>query len=272
MQTFTPDPTKLFHSRLWCWGALVGSVIAFLICNVVALDPEIGFMWYLTAFLVANMVLVVYLAEHDYKQHEFSLSQDSVRHSHDVITLSQLDDFVWQIAPFPQTDNGGCRFVSGNSTIEFRFKYLSDDDAMACLKWLRKSIPLELQRNWPQYCHTTALRLHNEMHHPERELPPPEEDEQQPLKQSNNRRGWLLLAFIVGGFVISFAVGAILERLGFPNAMAWSVGVFFIAQMIARASMVTNRPIVERKYLAAQQIWQTEVMKGSTVNVNSPVA
>jgi hypothetical protein len=219
-----------------------------------------------------HAVFVVYGAERDYKQHQFSFSQTSISQSQSVISLGRLDDFVWQIAPFPQTDNGGCRFVSGDSTIEIRFKYLSDNDAMACLKWLRKSIPLELQRNWPQYCHTTALRLHNEMHHPQRELPPPNEDEQQPLKQSNNRRGWLLLAFIVGGFVISLAVGAFLERLGLPNAMAWSAGVFFIAQMFARASMVVNRPIVERKYLAAQQVWQTEVMEDSTVNIDSPVA
>ena len=272
MQTFTPDTTKLLHSRLWCWGTLIGSVIAFTVCCFLPLDGENKLFWYLTAFLAAISPINVYFAECDYARHYFTLADDSVTYGGDVIALRELDDFLWQIAPFPQTDNGGCRFDDGSTAIEIRFKYLSDVDALNCLKSLRELVPLELQRNWPQFCHTTALRLHNEMPHPERELPPPAEDEQQPLSKSNNRRRRFLLAFIVGGFIVSLGVGALLERLGLPNAILWCLGIFMVAKMAAQASMVTNRPIVERKYLAAQQTWQTEVVDASTINPDSLVA
>lgn len=272
MQIFTPDSTKLLHSRLWCWGTLLGSIVAFTICSVVVLTPETRLLWYLTAILVVNATLVVYLAERDYKYHQFSLSQTSISAGHQTIPFNQLDQLTWQIAPFPQTDNGGCRFRSGDTTIDIRFNYLSDYDAIVCFKSVRQIIPLELQRNWPEFCHTTALRLHNQMHQPGRELPPPEREEQQSLKESNTLRERFLLGFIVGGFFISLVVGALLERLGIPNSMPWCLGIFMVTKMFAQPSMVINRPVVERKYHAAQQIWQTEVVDGTSVGSNAPVA
>jgi hypothetical protein len=271
MQTFTPDPTKLFRSRLWCWGTLVVATIAFAVCNVVPLG-ELELFWYLTGLLAVIAPINVYLAESDYARHAFALADDSAAHGNSVVSFRDLDEFVWQIAPFPQTDNGGCRFVSGETTIEIRFNYLSDDDAINCLKTLRQSVPVHLQKNWPQFCHTTALRLHNEMHHPDRELPPPAVDEQQPLKQSSNRRGRVLLAFIIGGFIASLGLGTFLERLGLPNATLWCLGVFIVVKMALQASMVSNRPVIERNYDAAQQIWQTEVMGESTPETSAPVA
>lgn len=259
MPRYEPDARKLFYSRLWCWGSLVLGVCGFTVCSVIPLPDEGMLFFYLAAGLLITSTVTVILAELDYRKNIFALSDNSVSNGDHEMSLEDIDDLTWQCG-IAHDDNGGCLMSYGDRRIVIRFDYLSDRDALECVKTLREAVPADLQLNWPAFCHAIGLRLFYAIHHPGRKLPAPAEDEAHAIKEFNKRGQNFLLCFLFGGFAIAMGAGALLEWLGVPNAIPWSLGLFIAVRLIGQAIVALYSPTVARRFEESQRIWLNDVM------------
>lgn len=177
MQEYSADPRKVLTSRLWCWGGLILAISLFVVVKITPLQKDASIICIPIYFMFFLQPVIIYFAERDYAKSRFRYDGHSLTHAGHCICVKELDCLIWQRSIFPQTDNGGCGFVAENSKIEIEFRYLPDTDALDIITHLRATIPVEIQKHWAEYCHSTALRIFSRIHHPERKYPDPTKDE-----------------------------------------------------------------------------------------------